>query len=96
MIQWNIAFGILLIEIFVCLLVVLPLPLGVRRSILLGLAKVWNQPTVNIVLKTVFGFICILFVDSLRTIYYFKEDHHHDHHAVTTFEAKSSFGFVDI
>jgi len=51
-----------------CVLLVLPLPLRVRGAILSGLAKVWNQRTCNVVIKTLFGLLLLLFFDTLKNI----------------------------
>lgn len=39
----------------------------VTHIIQLGVASVWNQPKVNMVIKTVFGLLLVLFIDTLRT-----------------------------
>jgi len=69
MIQWQLVFGLLCGEMFICVLLCLPLPLRFRRNILEGLAKLWAKPTVNIIVKTVAVLLLLLFVDSVRSIY---------------------------
>jgi len=79
MIQWYAVLVLLLIQMAVCLFVVLPLPLKIRTSVLSALAKFWNQPTINIVIKTLFAVLVLLFLDALRTINNLQHDLGHKH-----------------
>jgi len=68
MIQWYAVFVLLLFQMALCILLVLPLPFRVRSAILSAIAKAWNNPTFNIVIKTICGLLLVLFFDSLRNI----------------------------
>jgi len=91
MIQWYAVLVLLLIEMIICLIVVLPVPLSFRTAVLSALAKFWNHPTINIVLKTVFGLLALLFLDALRSINSVNHEislHHDGHGPHSTCELK--------
>jgi len=68
--QWSLVFIILSFEILFCTLIVLPIPLNWRQTILLKTSNLWNRyPRLRIVMKTVMGIITILFVDASLTLY---------------------------
>jgi hypothetical protein len=81
MLQWQLVFGFLLIEVFVCIVVVLPLPLKFRKSILSSIDSLTKHQQVSIVLKVVFLLLLLLFIDCIRSSIKVegKLDHSEDH-----------------
>lgn len=77
MLQWQAVFGILLVEIFICTVVILPLPLSYRKYILQGIDKLTKHQTVSTLLKVVFILLAFLFIDCVRSAYK-EEDFPHN------------------
>lgn len=82
MLQWQLVFFFLLVEVFVCIVVVLPLPLKFRRTVLQSLDSLTSHRNVSIVLKVIFVLILLLFVDCIRSSLKVeaKLDHIEDEH----------------
>jgi len=67
MLQWQAVFAVLLVEMGICTIVILPLPLKYRRAILEGIDKLTKNQTVSTVLKVLFALLAFLFVDCVRS-----------------------------
>eukprot|EP01103_Thecamoeba_quadrilineata_P006548 TRINITY_DN16276_c0_g1_i1.p1 TRINITY_DN16276_c0_g1~~TRINITY_DN16276_c0_g1_i1.p1 ORF type:complete len:169 (-),score=20.38 TRINITY_DN16276_c0_g1_i1:23-529(-) len=73
MLHWNLIFCILIIECVLVLLLVLPLPRLMKRSILEGISKLWSNFPVKIAAIAIVIGIGVLFFDSLRDSSYYKD-----------------------
>lgn len=82
MLQWQAVFAILLVEIFICTIVILPLPLKIRKSVLEVIDKLTKHQTVSTILRVVFLLLVFLFIDAVRSGYNIeaKLEHHDDPH----------------
>eukprot|EP01117_Protostelium_nocturnum_P006732 TRINITY_DN2423_c0_g1_i1.p1 TRINITY_DN2423_c0_g1~~TRINITY_DN2423_c0_g1_i1.p1 ORF type:complete len:201 (-),score=68.81 TRINITY_DN2423_c0_g1_i1:267-869(-) len=68
--QWAIVFMILCLEVTLCTLMILPLPVQFRLNLSSAMSKLWNSfPRFRIVTKTLLVIITGLFFDSLRRMY---------------------------
>lgn len=67
-IQYVCAFGILVVEVALFALISLPLPSKYRSPLLNTLSKPFHSESVQICIKCTFGFIAIMFVDSINRV----------------------------
>ncbi len=86
MLQWQAVFVLLLLEMFICMIVILPLPLSYRKAILEAIDKLTKHQTVSTILKVVLVILVFLFVDSVRAstkveevLHTHEGDPHHPH-----------------
>eukprot|EP01111_Echinosteliopsis_oligospora_P010527 TRINITY_DN3297_c0_g1_i1.p1 TRINITY_DN3297_c0_g1~~TRINITY_DN3297_c0_g1_i1.p1 ORF type:complete len:225 (+),score=49.39 TRINITY_DN3297_c0_g1_i1:77-751(+) len=77
----QIAFGLLVVEVILCVLIILPLPLTFRKRVLLTIDQLTSNQTVTIILRTFFGILFLFFCDSLRSVESAegKIEQHNDH-----------------
>jgi len=76
--QWAIVLGILFLELFLCVTILLPLPPSWRRSLGDGMARIWNKhPHFRIICWTVMGVVSVFFIDALRQMYSVHVAHTH-------------------
>jgi len=67
---WTVVFGIMITESLLVTLLIIPLPVKLRRSMLQKWAAAWNcNQGIRVAIKTVVAIIGALFLDSLRRMY---------------------------
>ncbi|ORZ26485.1 B-cell receptor-associated protein 31-like-domain-containing protein [Lobosporangium transversale] len=85
---YTMVFTLLMTEMITFIFLILPLPFKWRRGMLNFLSKSPFMAHIQYVMKIVFIFVFILFLDSLNRVIKVEEivsdsDHHHHHHAHT-------------
>lgn len=90
MLQWQLVFLFLLAEVFVCIVVVLPLPLKFRKSILQSIDSLTSHKNISIILKVIFLLLLLLFVDCIRSsikvedkLEHLEEEHGRSRHSTS-------------
>jgi hypothetical protein len=71
---YNLVFGLLVVEVALFTVLSLPLPSKIRRPLIHGIAKPFQQKEVSIAIKCILIFILILFVDSVNRVNAINEE----------------------
>lgn len=66
---YNLVFGLLVIEMAFFAILSLPFPRAMRKSVLTTVSAPFRSEQFQIALKCIFGFILVLFVDSVNRVY---------------------------
>lgn len=66
---YNLVFGLLVIEMAFFGILSLPFPRNVRRKVLLTASAPFRSEQVQIAIKCIFGFVLVLFIDSVNRVY---------------------------
>lgn len=66
---YNLVFGLLVIEMFFFTALSLPYPRKIRRGVLSTVSRPFQSEQVQIALKCIFGFVLVLFIDSVNRVY---------------------------
>lgn len=66
---YNLVFGLLVIEMAFFTILSLPFPRAVRRKVLATASAPFKSEQVQIALKCIFGFVLVLFIDSVNRVY---------------------------
>lgn len=65
---YNLVFGLLVIEMFFFTALSLPYPRKIRRTVLSTVSRPFKSEQVQIALKCIFGFVLVLFIDSVNRV----------------------------
>ncbi|AGO12422.1 AaceriAER069Wp [[Ashbya] aceris (nom. inval.)] len=77
---YSLVFAILVCESAVFALLAVPLPTAVRRPLTRALARPFESPTVQMVIKVLLGFILLLFVDTTNRLYVVNQEYERARH----------------
>ncbi|KAF3992450.1 hypothetical protein FT663_00730 [Candidozyma haemuli var. vulneris] len=66
---YNMVFGLLVVEMLFFTILSLPFPRRVRRTVLATVSKPFTSEHVQIITKCIFGFVAVLFIDSVNRVY---------------------------
>lgn len=66
---YNLVFGLLVFEMAFFAILSLPLPRALRRQVLATVSAPFKSEQVQIALKCIFGFVLVLFIDSVNRVY---------------------------
>lgn len=66
---YNLVFGLLVVEMVFFTILSLPFPRKVRRTVLATVSKPFTSEHVQIITKCIFGFVAVLFIDSVNRVY---------------------------
>lgn len=66
---YNLVFGLLVIEMAFFTILSLPFPRRVRRKVLSTASLPFQSEQVQIAIKCIFGFVLVLFIDSVNRVY---------------------------
>lgn len=66
---YNLVFGLLVIEMAFFGILSLPFPRRVRRTVLSTVSMPFQSEQVQIAIKCIFGFVLVLFIDSVNRVY---------------------------
>lgn len=66
---YNLVFGLLVIEMAFFTVLSLPFPRAVRRKVLATASAPFKSEQVQIAIKCIFGFVLVLFIDSVNRVY---------------------------
>lgn len=66
---YNLVFALLVVEMAFFAILSLPFPRAVRRKVLATVSAPFKSEQVQIAIKCVFGFVLVLFVDSVNRVY---------------------------
>lgn len=66
---YNLVFGLLVVEMAFFAILSLPFPRAVRRKVLATVSAPFKSEQVQIAIKCIFGFVLVLFIDSVNRVY---------------------------
>lgn len=66
---YNLVFGLLVIEMAFFTVLSLPFPRALRRKVLATASAPFKSEQVQIAIKCIFGFVLVLFIDSVNRVY---------------------------
>lgn len=66
---YNLVFGLLVAEMAFFAILSLPFPRAVRRKVLATVSAPFKSEQVQIAIKCIFGFVLVLFIDSVNRVY---------------------------
>ncbi|EEQ36017.1 putative endoplasmic reticulum transmembrane protein [Clavispora lusitaniae] len=66
---YNLVFGLLVIEMTFFGVLSLPFPRNIRRKVLLTASAPFRSEQVQIAIRCIFGFVLVLFIDSVNRVY---------------------------
>ncbi|PSK35286.1 hypothetical protein C7M61_004744 [Candidozyma pseudohaemuli] len=66
---YSLVFGLLVVEMLFFTILSLPFPRKVRRTVLATVSKPFTSEHVQIITKCIFGFVAVLFIDSVNRVY---------------------------
>ncbi|PVH13781.1 uncharacterized protein CXQ87_001899 [Candidozyma duobushaemuli] len=66
---YSLVFGLLVVEMVFFTILSLPFPRTVRRTVLATVSKPFTSEHVQIITKCIFGFVAVLFIDSVNRVY---------------------------